>query len=351
MSRYDFSNIDHFEFIHQVKDAHGLQKISDVVHSLSQLNILVIGEPIIDTYVFCEASGISSKSPTVSAQLIRQENYAGGSLGIANQLAALGCQVTLLISHGDEVEFRQILKNSLHPQINLKDFVTDGIATPQKTRYLDAYLNQRIFELINVRSDQWEHLNPDPFCHLIFDHLENQDLVIVSDFGHGLFEGKVLQSLEEIHKPLSLNVQTNSGNYGFNVFTKHKKFDYLCIDERECRLAVHDRLTPIQELANEAVRNLIQKPTSVTLGSNGSFYYDDQGTCYRSPSFFKRIFDSTGSGDAYLAMTSALKVLKTESLLIPFLGNCFAGLAAQIIGNKKPVSKDELIHFLEAVMA
>ena len=63
--------------------------------------------------------------------------------------------------------------------------------------------------------------------------LKNYDHVIVCDFGHGLIDNKLADDISKKSNFLSLNVQTNSGNRGFNLFTKYKKADLLCIDRHE----------------------------------------------------------------------------------------------------------------------
>jgi len=149
---------------------------------------------------------------------------------------------------------------------------------------------------------------------------------------------------------VALNVQTNSGNFGFNPFTKHAHFDYLSIDERECRLAVHDRLTPAPELASQAAKNIVKKPCSITLGTHGASYFDGQGSEFNCPSFFSDVVDTTGAGDAYFAITALMSKLKVAPALVPFVGNCFAGLKTRIIGNKSAVAKVDLVRTVESIL-
>jgi bifunctional ADP-heptose synthase (sugar kinase/adenylyltransferase) len=176
------------------------------------------------------------------------------------------------------------------------------------------------------------------------------DLVIVADYGHGMFEGEVLKCLENLGRFVALNVQTNSGNFGFNPFTKHRHYNYISIDERECRVGTHDRLTPIETLARNAVGTVISSTASVTIGSSGSLYYAADGVEHLCPCFFKDVVDTTGAGDAYFAITSLLAYLQAPDPLIPFLGNCFAGLKTRIIGNKSAVSKVDLVKTVQSIL-
>ncbi|QQR81163.1 MAG: hypothetical protein IPJ69_03210 [Deltaproteobacteria bacterium] len=313
---------------------------------MAKTRVLIVGEPIVDTYVFCETEGISSKSPSISARYRSEENYPGGSLAIARHLSALGCQVTLFIPYGGESYFKQLLHNTVSPSINIETYLVPNTATPRKTRYLVSLKSQRIFELTQLEDNLWKHHSPEGFIKKMESLNEQHDLVLLSDFGHGLFEGPVLKAANKMRNFKGINVQTNSSNFGFNPFTKHHKYNYLSLDERECRMASHDRLTPICDLAEQTVQKLVKTSCAVTLGQAGSAYFDSQKTKYFCPGFFKEVIDTVGAGDAYFALTTLLHYHKARPFLIPYLGNCFAGLKTRILGNKEAVSQESLSKFI-----
>jgi bifunctional ADP-heptose synthase (sugar kinase/adenylyltransferase) len=314
---------------------------------------MVIGEPIVDTYVFCEPQGISSKSPSISAKYLYQEDYAGGSLAIANHLSSFVNHVRVYFTHGGEEYFRKILKSRMAPNVTLCDFNLPNIPTPRKTRFIEAYKSQRIFEITDLVSDQWEHHSADTFCDLIRKENRAADVVVVADFGHGLIEKSVLRSLEHFEGFVSLNVQTNSSNFGHNPFTKHRRFSFLNVDTREVRIAFQDRFTAPLELAREAQRRLssTKATLAMTTGPNGSYFFPgDADRYYHSPAFADGVVDATGAGDAFFALTSLLVKEGCPDELIPFLGNVFAGLKTKIMGNKSFVTKPQLLKSVASIL-
>ena len=313
---------------------------------LSKTRVLVVGEPIVDTYIFCETEGISSKSPSISVRYRSEENYPGGSIAIARHLSALGCQVTLYIPYGGESYFKQLLHNTVSPNINIETYLVPNTATPRKTRYLVSLKNQRIFEMTHLEDNLWKHHSPKNFIEKMQKLNDQHEVVLFSDFGHGLFEGDVLKAANKLKNFKGLNVQTNSSNYGYNPFTKHQNSHYLSLDERECRIATHDRLTPICDLAEMSTLKLIHSEAAITLGSTGSAYFDKKKIKYFCPGFFKEVIDTVGAGDAYFALTTLLFYHKAPSFLIPYLGNCFAGLKTRILGNKEPVTQESFRKFI-----
>ena len=228
-------------------------------------------------------------------------------------------------------------------RIRLVDQTLANIPTPRKTRFISADKAQRIFEITDLRSDQWMQHSPRSFCEQMTKHHSEVDATIVADFGHGLFEGATLESVSGLSGFVGLNVQTNSSNLGFNPFTKHKRFSYLSIDTKEVRVAYHDRYAAPLDLARRLKRELdgIQATVGMTLGPNGAYYFPTQRDS---------VVDATGAGDAFFALTSLLVKAECPDILIPFLGNVYAGLKTKIIGNKAAVTKAQLVKAVSAIL-
>jgi sugar/nucleoside kinase (ribokinase family) len=150
-----------------------------------------------------------------------------------------------------------------------------------------------------------------------------------------------------MHGSLSLNVQTNSSNYGFNPYSKHKRFDYLSIDLRGARVAFHDRHSSALDLFKRI--HVDKLNVSITLGKNGSYCHALKQEAFM-PAFAESVKDATGAGDAYFGLTSLFVHVGAHPCLVAFVGNVFAGLKTKIIGNKSAVSKMELLLALKEVL-
>lgn len=339
------------QVIQDIRKNIGLNKVLSIIESLGDMSVLVVGEPIVDTYVFCNPENLSSKSPSISANFIKEENYAGGSWAVARHLDALGCKVKLLCPIGDEPYATECMKEFKETSsVEVIEVDSSGLPTPRKTRFIAPAMRQRIFELTNLDAAQWAGVKLAQFNHHLNSIGKNSDAVLALDFGHGLWEGERIEGLVDLKSFLALNVQTNSGNYGYNFFHKHDHFDYLVLDEREMRLGMHDRFTPVAELAYK-VSNQINRAFVVTLGMEGSIYFpspDVEPTLV--PTYFQDPIDTTGAGDAFFAITALLRQRNAPAELIPFIGNIYAGLKTRIIGNKYAVSKIDLIRSINALL-
>lgn len=333
------------EAIGKVKALGGMAAIKQVFKEIEKFYVSVIGEPIVDTYVFCTPEGLSSKSATISARYLREENYAGGSLAIANHLADFVKGVTLYAPHGKELYFHEIKKSLVDKRVLFQNNLYANYTTPRKTRYIDSDKSQRMFELTNITQDIWQDNDFRHFLSLVKASSSNSQAVLLCDFGHGLFEGGFQAGLFDLSSFVALNCQTNSSNFGFNPYTKHKEFNYLSIDLKEARVAFHDRSSDAKTLFNK-----ISAPNvSMTLGAGGALY-KSFATASKAPAYTDNIIDTIGAGDAYYAITSLLVRAGAHPDMVPFVGNVFAGLKTKIIGNKKAVTKAQLFKAIDSIL-
>jgi bifunctional ADP-heptose synthase (sugar kinase/adenylyltransferase) len=276
---------------------------------------------------------------------LREEVYAGGVLAIANHLEQYAGKVELITCLGDHNTQQELIDAKLSPGVERKYFFRPDGPTPTKRRYLDTYMNIKLFE-VTFMNDSYiaESIENDIIKHLE-TRLPECDLVLISDFGHGLISPRIISFLEKSGKYLAVNAQTNSNNYGFNYITKYNKADYISIDEKELRLPFGDQYGSIEELIKKLHAISHSDDIQITLGQQGSVYYKD-GNFTQTPAFATRVKDSVGAGDAVLSLTALCAANKVNPEIITFIGNCTGSLAVEIIGNEHPVYKKDLTKFI-----
>jgi rfaE bifunctional protein nucleotidyltransferase chain/domain len=333
------------EYLSAFRKKYDAARVIGEIEKLKNLRVLVIGDTIIDEYHYCRPLGKSSKSPTISSMLLREEVYAGGVLAIANHLEQYAGKVELVTCLGNQNTQQALIDSKLSPGVERKYFFRPDGPTPTKRRYLDVYMNIKLFE-VTFMNDAYiaESIENDIIAHLK-KRMAECDLVLVSDFGHGLISPRIIKFLEESGKYLAVNAQTNSNNYGFNYITKYVRADYISIDEKELRLPFGDQYGSIEQLIEKLHAISHANDIQITLGQQGSVYYKD-GKFSRTPAFATRVKDSVGAGDAVLSVTALCAANKVNPEITTFIGNCTGSLAVEIIGNEHPVYKKDLTKFI-----
>jgi bifunctional ADP-heptose synthase (sugar kinase/adenylyltransferase) len=239
------------------------------------------------------------------------------------------------VYHGGSAAITQLIQSFCFVRWNHDDQRT------KKTRYLVN--GEHVFETVTAEPVTAE------LAELSAYH-GDYDMFMLADFGHGMFEGKALEPLTYLRKFVALNVQTNSSNYGFNLFTKHKRFDYLVIDTREARLGVQDRWSDPLTVAHKVHAAIGGRAMALTAGPNGAYLFNGANTHY-CPAFSGPVVDAIGAGDVYFAVTSLLMRVQADPEIVNFVGNVAAGLKTGILGHGSTVTKEQLLRACRSILA
>ncbi len=336
-------------FLRHFKERHSFDEIRRRLDDLRGLKVLLIGDGIIDEYHYCASMGVSAKSPLVVNRYLTHEVFAGGAFAIANHLAGICDEVHLVSLLGEADSREEFVRQTLKPNVRTTFYNRPDGPTVIKRRYLNQYLNQKLFE-VNYLNDQY--IGGDLEGRIIGDLatlLPAYDLVLVSDFGHGFITGRIIDTIQAGARKLAVNTQNNGANSGFNMITKYRRPYLVCLDETELRLAAQDKYTDIDTVARRMYETIGVKNLIVTLGKRGSLALAGAESV-RTPIFSSKVVDTVGAGDAYFSFTAPCLAMGLPLDLVGFIGNAVGALAVQIVGNRKPVEKHELLEFIQGLL-
>ena len=324
--------------------------IIDKLKEISKLKLLVIGDAIIDEYHYCQAMGKSPKETIVTTRYMSEEKFAGGVLACANHVAGFCEKVDLVTCLGAQNTHEEFIRSHLKSNIQPTFFYRDDASTIVKRRFVDPAFLSKMFQVSFLTDSSL----PNEIDRKLQDYLSNvlprYDAVLVADYGHGFLTTDTIDLLEKKSKFLAVNAQTNSSNLGFNLITKYKDADYVCIDEPEIRLAMHDRTRSLEELMMIAYQQLKCKIMTVTRGHRGAVVYSKDELFARTPVFSSEIVDRVGAGDAFFAVTSPCAAINLAPELIGFIGNMVGALAVKIVCNRSFIEPVPLYRFIQTVL-
>ena len=113
------------------------------------------------------------------------------------------------------------------------------------------------------------------------------DLAILSDYGHGMFTKKFLNSIKSKSKFIAANVQINAANIGHHSLENYKNVDFMIINEKELRHEMRSKNEKIPALMKLLSKKLNLKYLVVTRGESGSILYENKKDFYRVKSLCK----------------------------------------------------------------
>lgn len=252
---------------------HSMKEIRGISEKMEKIKVLVVGDIIVDEYVFCRIQGLMSKNMGYSAKYIKDEKYLGGSLAVARHLADLSRDVTIMSVMGKEEGLKRQIERECG-NIRLKLIQSEDCHTIVKKRFVEPddrrdELN-KIFVINNLPDPMTIDPNPmESFKRTLTEEIDKYDVVFLCDFGHGLVDQGVMEIVQSMAKKLVLNCQTNSSNYGMNLITKYHRADYFVLNEKELRLAYADYKLPQEDIL-EKLSSQLDCSGWLTRGSKGS---------------------------------------------------------------------------------
>lgn len=322
------------------------------VEEAADLNVLIIGDAIIDEYIYVRALGKSAKENMIATQYMERELFAGGVLAAANHVAGFCKSVKLVTSLGAQESFEDFVKESLKPNVTLSALMNDSAPTTRKSRYIDpGYSMRKLFEVYVMDDSPIPEKTQTQLEATLQEHISQADVVVVTDFGHGLINRQTIELLCDQSKFLAVNAQSNSANHGFNLISRYPKADYICIDEPEARLAVHDKTSSVSEIIEHGLPKQIDcDRIIVTQGKHGCLAYEQDGNLTRVPALTSTIVDTVGAGDAFFVVTAPLAALGVPMPYIGFLGNAAGAMKVGVVGHRSSVDRASYIKFLTALL-
>jgi rfaE bifunctional protein nucleotidyltransferase chain/domain len=322
----------------------GLEQICELIESVANYRVLIVGDAIIDEYQYVLPMHKTPKENMIATRYQDRELFAGGVFAAANHVASFCKQVDIITCLGDSKTHDELIRQSLKPNVGLKTFARPGAPTTLKRRFVDPSYMRKLFEVYFMND---EPLTPDVQSNVdgaIADLAADYDVVIAADFGHGLIASSSIEALTSKSRFLAVNTQSNSANLGYNLITKYKRAGYICVDAPEARLAVSDRISTVGDIARRLAEEHIDcSKIIVTHGKYGCVTFEGGGIVHTIPAFAKNVIDTVGAGDAFLAVTAPLVAAGGPMNRIGFIGNVVGALKVEIVGHRRSIEKAALI--------
>jgi rfaE bifunctional protein kinase chain/domain len=338
------------QYLDSFRDRHTASDVVNYLTGCSTLKVLAIGETIIDEYQYCTAIGKSSKEPTLAVRLEAVERFPGGVLAVANHLANFSGQVCLITVTGGEAPVGEFIASALNKSVDATFFQRTGVPTLVKRRLVERYFFHKLLEIYEMEDRQPTPAEDAALKERLEAVLPSYDVVVVSDFGHGMITPAVIDTVSRGARFLAVNTQTNAGNAGYNLISKYHRADYVSITEAELRLDARDRSGDYAGLMRDAARRLGTRLLAVTRGKSGCAVFDRAGAVSVAPAVATQVVDRVGAGDAFLSVTSLCAAQGAPADVVAFIGNVVGAEAVRTVGNSKSVDRLAIIRSVESLL-
>ncbi len=337
--------------INSFKRKGGMNYFNKLLDEVKKIKILIIGETIIDQYDYVDILGKSSKEPIVATLHKNSDFFSGGVIASAGHLVNFSDNLTVITNIGLDDPKNKIFDKLSSLNIKFEKIFLENRPTIRKRRFVDRSYYRKMFEVYYMDDRPYSEKEKKITLNTVKNKINEVDIVIVNDFGHGFVFDELIDLVSNRAKFLAVNTQTNSANRGFNYISRYPRADYICIDEPEFRLAAQDKHTDIQALAEYKLSSLIDcKKFMITLGKKGCILFENGVKTSELPAFTNSVVDTVGAGDAFFSVTSPFAMIGADSEDLCLIGNIAGALKVEILGHQKFIEKNKFIKYIDTLM-
>jgi len=319
----------------------------ELFSSFSNLRVLIIGDVMVDAYIWGVVERISPEAPVPIVHVTKHDFRLGGAANVALNILSLGATPVLCALAADDENGRRLLQLLDEKKLSKEGIVLSrSRPTTVKTRVIAAH--QHVVR-IDEESDKQSTAEEERELLKRIEKLVTQcDVIIFEDYDKGVITPALIartvnlaqsRGIPTVVDPKKRNFLHYNGVTLFKPNVKELREGLkIDLDPRD-RSSVQDAVTKLkQKLGVEGVM--------LTMSEHGVFI-DHQGTKYSLPAHTREIADVSGAGDTVVSIASLCVALKCNAEAIAFLSNLGGGLVCQHVG-VVPIDRQVLLK--EAMM-
>ena len=321
--------------------------IQEIEHRWSAKRLLVVGDVMLDKYIWGEVGRISPEAPVPVVRGMHQKDKPGGAANVAMNMAHLGAQTCVVGLTGNDENAQQfkdsLRKNSIEPHF----IATADFPTITKTRILSG--QQQMLRLDFERTGERDSAAYEQLVEKVWDLMPGRDALVLSDYAKGTLTAEVCQQLISAAREQGIPVLVDPKSADFS---RYRGATTLCPNLSELARATRIEAGDMDGLlaaAEGMVTALDLEFLTATLSEKGIALVRP-GNRYIAPAQARQVFDVSGAGDTVMAVLA----LCLSSDLLPETAVQLANVAAGIVVGKVgtvPVEKHELLAALSPQIA
>ncbi len=234
---------------------------------------------------------------------------------------------------GDSPSEEDWIRGQLRENVTPQFVVKPNSPTIVKRRYRESYFGVPLFAVDYLNDAPWSANHDLHLQHLLAELTDQQDLIVVSDFGHGMLSGETIRRLSDQESFLAVHPQANAANFGFHSISKYPRANYVCLAQREMEIERRERGQVRSEMLKALADRLEINTLCVTVGRAGCLCYDRERGSAAFPSLATQVRDRVGAGDTFFAFTALGAYLNYPLDQLAFLGNVAGAEAVSAVGH------------------
>ena len=305
------------------------KSLFEIIDNFRNKNILVVGDIILDEYVWGKASRLSPEAPVPVLEVKHKTHVAGGASNVANNICSLGGNAYLCGVLGNDLYFDILTSifdsNGINSDMIIKD---DTRPTTVKTRLI-AHNNQQLARVDSESRNAISLNTIDRIIEKIENNISKMDLIICSDYSKGVLQRELIEKI--INLANKNEIKTLVDPKGLD-FSKYYGVSYITPNLSEAYGATKSESTKeINDVAKDLMKITRAENVMITLSEDGVYSYDGDKEI-TMPAVSSEVYDVTGAGDTFLSAFSLAIVCDADIKSALAIANYAAGVAVRKVG-------------------
>jgi len=320
-----------------LEDAKSLTRYID---KFPATQILVIGDIMMDEYIWGDVSRISPEAPVPVVEVRSETKMLGGAANVFHNIVSLGGKCILSGVIGEDGTGRDLLE-----KVKALGSVTDGIMSePDRPTSIKTRIVAHHQQVVRFDREKRKKIDPRTIERLLgfVEGVRGQiDAILVADYGKGVITGELMGGLRRLVEgsDIVIGVDPKVGN-----FEHYHEIDVITPNHHEagayCRSEIVDQETLIQA-GRQMLGELNCRSVLITQGKDGMTLFENGGGISHIPTVARKVFDVTGAGDTVISTFCLGLAAGMDLKSAAILSNFAAGIVVGEVGTST-VRADEL---------
>ena len=317
-----------------------MDDMNKLLDRFPQARILVVGDLILDQYIWGQVNRISPEAPIPVVEVIRESFSLGGASNVANNVFALGAQIKLCGVVGDDEYGCMLLDHLKERKIDVQGVIkTKDRPTTLKTRVIAH--KQQVVRVDREDAKSMEGTLLEEIKEQIRDLLPRVDALILEDYSKGVIQTELLKDIVPMAKNLNKIVTVDpkmdqfSYYHGVTAITPN-----LSEAEEAAEIRISDRES-LYRAGTQLRERVACDALLITMGERGMCLFEKDRPPMEIPALAREVYDVSGAGDTVIAVFTTALVAGADLRQASILSNMAGGLVVEKLGTAT-VSREEL---------
>src|ERR1017187_1481078 len=318
--------------------------IKQTFQSFNKINVLIIGDVMIDTYMWGNVNRISPEAPVPVVSISKKENRLGGAANVALNLQIMGANPVLCSIIGDDESSKLFFELLKKQKLTSKGiFKSKNRSTTVKTRVIrGSYQMLRVDDEVEtpINSKETEALT-EQIKKLALS--EKADVIIFEDYDKGCITPELIKNIVAFAKQKNIPTVVDPKKKNFLAYSGVTLFKPNLKELKEgLKLDFdHNNIKELEKVATLFIKKQNINTVLITLSEKGIYTHNSKAKAL-IPAHIRNISDVSGAGDTVISIAALCLALNLSPMLSATLANLAGGLVCEKVG-VVPIDKQQLL--------